>query len=146
MTTVAPPSKFSQNVLRVWEGFSDRYRNLAQVCKDHYILMPVVAGIVITTAVLSAPVGWTLTFAALGLISWKGYQASSEYYLGNRQKGLQEFGEMAADLTLLGGGLAVGRAGQAITHVRNGSNAGIALHLVDEVASGILVVKKALQN
>lgn len=146
MPIVAPPSKFSQNVLQVWEGFADRFENLAQVTRDHYILMPALTAGIITAAVVWNPVGWTLTFAALGLVGHKAHQASSQYFLGDPRQGLYQAGETAADITLLGGGLALGRAGQAITHAKSGSNAGIALHLVDEVASGFLLFRNALQN
>ncbi|MBI4125707.1 MAG: hypothetical protein HY466_07250 [Deltaproteobacteria bacterium] len=146
MPIVSPPSKFSQGVLRVWEGFSDRFENLAQTTRDHYVLMPALTVGVIAAATIWNPVGWTLTFAALGLVGYKAHQASSEYFLGGPRKGMYQAGETVADITLMVGGVAVGRTGQAITHVSNGSNAGAALHLVDEVASGIIVFKNTLQN
>lgn len=130
-----------------WDGFTDRFQNLWHTTKDHYILMPALTAGIITAAIISNPFGWALTGVAAAMITYQTYQASSDYFLnGNQEKGLTEFGETTADIALLGGGFALGGAGQAITKARIGTNAGVAIHLVDEVAAGILAVQKFLQH
>lgn len=135
----------AQKVLSIWEGFTDRFGNLAETTKDHYLLMPIVTFGVIATAVAWPLFGVGLTLASVGLIGIKAYQASTNYFLEGRQaEGLNQFGETTADITLLAGGLALGRAGQAVTQAKSGTTAGVALHLVDEVAAGILFIERTL--
>lgn len=137
------PSRTSSNF---WEGFAGRFQNLWEVTKDRYILMPTLTLGIITAAIVCPPIGLALTAGAVALIGYKAHQASSNYFLDNPTEGVTQFGETLADITLLGGGLALGRVGQALLPIQKGTNAGAALHLVDEVAAGILVVKKTLQN
>ncbi len=135
----------SQKVLSVWEGFSDRFQNLAETATDHYLLMPIATFGVIAGAVAWPLFGMGLTLASLGLIGIKAYQASSNYFLEGREaEGLTQFGETIADTTLLAGGLALGKAGQTVTQAKSGTSAGVALHLVDEVAASILFIERTL--
>lgn len=140
-------TSFQNNLIGLYDGFTNRLETLWRTTKDHYLLMPTATVGIVTAAVIWNPVGLALTAGSLALIAYKANQASTHYFLeGEKETGLNQFGETAADIFLLGAGIGLGKAGQTVTQVKNGTNAGIAFHLVDEVAAGILLVKQALQN
>jgi len=150
---VPNPSNFLKDIYiqktpnRIWEGFVAPFQSLWETTTKHYhILVPAIA-VIFGAAIFFPIVGTTLTVAAAFMILDKAADAASNYASGNESEGLRQFGEALGNTALLAAGLGLGRAGQALVGgAKKSGNAGAAIHLIDEVAAGILVFQRTFQD
>lgn len=127
-------------------GFTGRFSGLWDTTMEHYLLVPALFVTIVAVAVSFEVIGFLMMVGAIGLVTYEIANASANLFLGDSNAGLKQMGEGVADGILLGGGCALGAGAKAVTGTENATRAGVALHLLDDVALGTVMATKAMQE